>query len=120
MNRMISLTFLPILVGASLFTNARGASDDALPAKGKAFALSVCAACHVVSSDQQSPPILRKPALRFDAIAKKPTTTAQWLRTFLTTTHVSVENSNGMPNPQLADYQIEEVISYILSLRVRQ
>jgi hypothetical protein len=89
-------------------------SEEPTPEKGLKFALLVFASCHVVSRHQPYPPVLRKPAQSFDEIERKPTTTAQWLRTFLTTTHVTVENSNGMPNPQLADYQIEEVSTTFL------
>jgi mono/diheme cytochrome c family protein len=112
-----SLAAFFVLANVSIFANAQSVSDPATPALGRTFALLVCAACHVVSSDQQFAPILRNPAPRFDEIAKRPTTTAQSLRTFLTTTHTIIGNSDSMPNPQLADYQINEVISYILSLQ---
>ena len=96
---------------------ANAQAGDALVARGQKFAELTCAACHVVSASQQFAPILRDPAPSFDSIANRPTTTEQSLRAFLTTTHSTISNPNGMPNPQLADYQIKEVISYILSLR---
>lgn len=117
MGRMTSLAAVFVLVCASLLANAQGVPGDAMAAKGRAFALLVCATCHIVSDDQQFAPVLREPAARFDAIANKPATTADSLRTFLTTTHTTFSVSSGMPNPQLADYQIDEVIRYILTLK---
>jgi hypothetical protein len=35
----------------------------------------------------------------------------------LNTTHKDIGNPKGMPNPQLLDYQIEQVAAYLLSLR---
>jgi mono/diheme cytochrome c family protein len=106
-----------LFVSASFCANAQGPSDDATLAKGRAFALLVCSACHIVAADQQFPPVLRNPGPAFDAIANKPSTTSESLRTFLSTTHTTMSTPFDMPNPQLADYQINEVTSYILSLR---
>ena len=39
------------------------------------------------------------------------------LRVFLSKTHANIAASASMPNPQLANYQMAEVINYILSLR---
>jgi mono/diheme cytochrome c family protein len=103
-----------------LLANAQSVSDEATSVKGRAFALLVCSACHVVAPDQPFAPILRNPGPAFQMIADKPTTTAASLRVFLSTTHTTMSTPNSMPNPQLADYQINEVISYILSLRGRQ
>jgi EF-hand domain pair len=43
--------------------------------------------------------------------------TADWLRTFLTTTHRDIGSPEGMPNPQLIDSHIAQVSAYVLSLR---
>lgn len=115
-----SLAAVLAFVSASFLANAQAVSEDATPAKGRTFALLVCAACHVVASDQRFAPILRNPGPSFDLIANKPATTAESLRAFLTTTHSTMSTSNTMPNPQLADYQINEVISYVLSLQTRK
>jgi mono/diheme cytochrome c family protein len=119
MNKFLKLASFLVLVSASICANAQSFSDEATLAKGRAFALLVCSACHVVASDQQFSPILRDPGPTFDAIANRPTTTSESLRTFLSTTHTTIGAPYGMPNPQLADYQINEVTSYILSLRSR-
>ena len=100
-------------IGASV----QALSEEAAASQERRFALLVCAACHVVATDQEVPPILRTPGPSFDAIANKPGTTGDSLRVFLSTTHAKIAASTSMPNPQLADYQMAEVISYILSLR---
>jgi mono/diheme cytochrome c family protein len=120
MQKILALATSLVLLGASLAANAQSVSDEATVVKGRAFALLVCSACHVVASGQQFAPTLRNPGPAFDAIANKPTTTAESLRTFLTTTHTTMSTPYTMPNPQLADYQINEVISYILSLQNRR
>lgn len=86
-------------------------------ARGHRLALLACSPCHVVASDQETAPILRTPGPRFDVIARRAGTTANSLRAFLSTTHAKMTVPSGMPNPQLADYQMTELISYILSLR---
>jgi mono/diheme cytochrome c family protein len=107
------LFFSPWTVAVSLQANA----DEATPTQGHAFALLVCAACHVVASDQESPPILRNPGPNFDMIANKPTTTAESLQAFLSTTHAKIGVPGGMPNPRLADYQMSCAIPTIATSR---
>jgi hypothetical protein len=55
----------------------------------------------------------------FASIAQRSDVTADFLRTFLTTTHRDIANPKGMPNPLLLDYQVTEISAYILSLRKR-
>ena len=118
MKRAASVIASLLLIGTwTIATNAQAVSQEATPSQGHAFALLVCAACHVVSSDQEAPPILRIPGPSFDVIANKSGTTAESLHDFLSTTHAKIATAANMPNPQLADYQMSEVITYILSLR---
>ena len=117
MNRILSIILSFLLVGTYTLAKAESLSREELVSQGQKFAVLVCSACHLVATDQRSPPILRTPGPRFDAIANKPETTETSLRTFLLTTHGKVINPPGMPNPELADYQMNEVIAYILSLR---
>jgi mono/diheme cytochrome c family protein len=118
MNRAASVTASLLLISTwSTALHAQAVSEEATPSQGHAFALLVCAACHVVASDQKAPPILRNPGPSFDAIANKPATTTESLRIFISTTHAEIATATGMPNPQLVDYQIAEVVTYILSLR---
>lgn len=91
------------------------AADDARA--GRALSLKLCTPCHVVSPDQELPPILRPPAPSFRAIANRPTTTDDSLRRFLTHTHASLRDVSGMPNPQLTEDQVREAAAFIMSLR---
>lgn len=84
---------------------------DARVAAGHKFALQVCAACHVVAGDQTTRPILKPPAPSFSRIVRRPSVTEAFLRGFLRTPH------GKMPNPELADFEIDEVVAYMLSLK---
>ena len=87
--------------------------------RGRAIAASVCSACHVVAADQTYAPILRNPGPSFQSIANKPTTTADALRRFISTTHKTAGEPFRMPNPELTAEMQEQVVVYILSLRNR-
>ena len=50
-------------------------------------------------------------------IANRRDTTAASLRSFLLTTHATLAEPANMPNPQLTDDQVTQLVSYILSLR---
>ena len=84
--------------------------------QGKRLALRICANCHLVAPDARQP-ILQPPAPSFDSIAQRSTTTADYLRMFLKTTHRGLRNLQGMPNLELSDWQIEPLTAYLLSLR---
>lgn len=86
-------------------------------ASGRAFALKVCWVCHVVAKDQTELPVLSKPAPSFLDIAQRPDLTAEALRKFLSTHNETMGKGGQMPNPRLVDYQIDEVVAYIVSLR---
>ena len=118
LNIATSIAGFLLFIGAwTIGASVPALSEEAAASQGHRLALLVCAACHVVATDQEAPPILRTPGPSFDAIANKPGTTGDSLRVFLSTTHAKIATPTGMPNPQLADYQVAEVISYILSLR---
>jgi mono/diheme cytochrome c family protein len=87
--------------------------------QGHHLATLICSACHVAAPDQDFEPILRPPAPPFASIAQRSDVTADFLNTFLTTTHRDITNPKGMPNPMLLDYQIKQISAYILSLRKR-
>jgi len=84
---------------------------------GHKVAVAICANCHVAAPDQAGEPIMRPPAPAFASIAQRKSLTAEHLRNYLTTTHRGLDNLNGMPNPQLLDFQIRQVSAYLLSLR---
>ena len=94
---------------------ASGAADDLQ--NGRYLADLICSICHVAGPDQSAEPVLRPPAPSFEAIARRSTTTADSIRTFLATTHRDISNPGGMPNPELLDFQIRQLETYLLSLR---
>ncbi len=92
-------------------------SSAELVASGRAFALKVCWACHVVAKEQTQKPILSHPAPSFLEIAQRPEVTESFLRQFLASHEETIGRKAGMPNPRLVDYQIDEVVAYIMSLK---
>jgi mono/diheme cytochrome c family protein len=83
---------------------------------GHHLAVMLCADCHVVAFDQPYAPTLAPPAPSFQSIAQRPGTDMESLRKFLRSTHQSLKNQNGMPDPMLADFQIRQIGAYLLSL----
>ena len=92
-------------------------AESDLVSRGRNFAELVCSACHVVSTNKSDVPILRNPGPSFAAIAARTSTTDATLRAYLVTTHPDMGPTGRMPNPRLVDYEIDEVIAYILNLR---
>lgn len=86
-------------------------------AAGHEFALKVCAACHVVAKDQPSPPLLKPPAPSFETILARRDVTEASLRKTLSVRHGNVGRNAKMPNPMLADFQIDKVIAYMRQLK---
>jgi mono/diheme cytochrome c family protein len=108
-----------IALACLLGTEAR-AQDSAASADlrdGRSLALNVCAACHVVSSEQPRPPVLQPPAPSFREIAARPGVTAKSLGTFLLTTHKTLKTPPNMPSMLLSDDEATSVVTYILSLK---
>jgi Ca2+-binding EF-hand superfamily protein/mono/diheme cytochrome c family protein len=109
------------LLGGFVFSvSAAQSQETTVPEnvqQGRRLADLICSNCHVVASDQSFSPILQPPAPSFDTLAQRSTMSADWLRTFLVTTHRDTSSPAGMPNPQLIDSQIEQVTAYLLSLR---
>jgi len=90
-------------------------SDDVQA--GHKLAIMVCANCHIAASDQHEQPILRPAAPSFASIMQRKGVTADWLQNFMKTTHRTIDNPKGMPNPMLLDFEIKQVSAYLLSLR---
>lgn len=103
------------VVAVSAWAQEASVTDDVQ--QGKRLAMLICSNCHIVARDQPFEPILRPPASSFESIAQRSTINNDSVRTFLTTTHRDISNPEGMPNPQLLDYQIKQVAAYLLSLR---
>ncbi len=117
--RLIAILCSAFTLGAICCRAAIAAeTEQALIDKGRALALSVCAPCHVVSPGQPPEgPLLKNPGPSFDQIANSDTADADSLKVFLASPHASVGPEGRMANPRLADYQIERLVAYIMSLR---
>ena len=118
------LRFLRIAAAASAFLGATAAAALSQPGnaageigKGHYLAVRVCAICHLAAPDQERKPMLNPPGPPFQSIAQRPGLTADALEKFIATTHRGLDRPKGMPNPDLAAYQIREVAAYIMSLR---
>lgn len=90
-------------------------SDDV--SKGHYLAVRICSTCHVAAPDQVAKPLLSPPATPLMTIAQRKDLTAAWLENFMATTHRGLDNPKGMPNPDLADYQVKQIAAYVMSLR---
>jgi mono/diheme cytochrome c family protein len=76
---------------------------------GELFAQRWCSQCHAVKPNQLSP----KPQTpRFSDLARDPAVNEHWLRTSLRTTP-----HRGMPKIKLKPKDLDDIVSYILSLR---
>jgi mono/diheme cytochrome c family protein len=117
--RALCFALLAISAFSALATaqaqQASGGADDLQ--NGRYLADLICSICHVAGPDQSVQPVLRPPAPSFESIARRSTTSGDSIRTFLTTTHRDISNPAGMPNPELLDFQIRQVETYLLSLR---
>jgi mono/diheme cytochrome c family protein len=109
----MGLTLFFCLVTA---TQAQGPTQADIAA-GRRLALRICANCHLAAPDQKQIPFLRPPALSFASIAIRPSATEAYLRQLLGSTHAKLGPSARMPNPQLVDYQVDEIVAYIISLK---
>jgi len=121
MNRLAMAAVLGALASA-LAQSARaeepsGADDISA---GRALSLKVCAACHVVSPDQEMAPFLRPPAPTFRAIANRPGMTAESVRHFLSGTHRGPAEPGKMPNPSLTEDQVRQTAAFLMSLNDRR
>ncbi len=115
MKRLLPLSWIiPILAGTSLVC----AQEDV--DAGRKLASRVCAACHIISKTQAVPPILHPPAPSFATLARQHKFNEGRLRHFLATPHGEMGQHGKMPNPELADYQINRIIAYLLSLQTNK
>ena len=99
------------LAAALVATTAVAHAEEGDAAAGHAFAREACNACHAIEDEQRVPRrIVIGPAFRDVANTSGMTATA--IRVFLRTSHPK------MPNLILTPEETEDVIAYILSLRV--
>ena len=104
-----------LTMGSPAWGQVSNVADDVR--KGHHLAILLCTECHVVAPDQPYAPTRSPPAPSFESIASRSDTSVDSLRHFLTTTHQGMDNPKGMPNPNLADFQITQISAYLLSLR---
>lgn len=76
---------------------------------GHELARAWCTRCHAVEPGESVGPYAEVPS--FTAVAKMPSTTASALNAFLTTPH------GDMPDIKFTDRQLNDIVTYILSLR---
>ena len=112
----IALAALSILTTAGPAWAQMVNSADAAR-KGHDLATVACSNCHQVAVDQRAAPLPVRPAPSFDSIAQRPDINADVLEHFIITTRRSVDHPADMPNQYLLEYQVQEVVTYILSLR---
>jgi mono/diheme cytochrome c family protein len=111
-----------VLVALAMFASlaspaqAQGPSDDQAAA-GRKFAERVCGACHAVTGQSDEVPLLALPAPSFAALAQRPAWTERSLREYLGSNQHYLGPAQAMPNPRLADYQIDEIVAYFMTLK---
>jgi mono/diheme cytochrome c family protein len=88
-----------------------------LVAAGRDFASRVCGACHVVTPQSDELPVLTPPAPSLAELAQRPSLTEAALRQFLGSGHRGMGSHEAMPDPRLADYQIDEIVAFMMSLK---
>ena len=100
------LLFTAIIMASSVDL-ARAEALPGNPVDGEHLATAQCSTCHAVGrqcKDSQQAP-------SFSSIAQMRSTTSLSLHVFLVTPHAN------MPNYQFTQKEIDDVVSYILSLR---
>lgn len=108
---MKRLKRMTALAAALVATAAVARAEDGDAAAGHAFARNARQPCHAVEAEQRKPRrIVIGPAFR--DVANTSGMTANAMRVFLRTSHPK------MPNLILTPEETDDVIAYILSLRV--
>jgi mono/diheme cytochrome c family protein len=112
---------LTLMLSVVLASAARAETPNgALVAAGRSFAQRVCGACHVVTPQSRESPILSPPGPSFAVLAQRPLLTEQALREFLASNHGTMGPHEAMPNPRLVDYQVDEIVAFMMSLKAEK
>lgn len=108
---MMRVTGLLTIGAALLLPVARLAAQDdsVVVAEGRKLAEQWCAECHVIDRDQDFAGSDAIPT--FPEVAASPAVTSAGLKAFFSSPH------QQMPDIQLTQQQIDEIVAYILSLR---
>jgi mono/diheme cytochrome c family protein len=117
--RSSALVTLMLLAGLASPARAGTPASDQVAA-GRNFASRVCAACHVVTQQRDELPVLTPPGPSFAVLAQRPLLTEQALRDFLGSNHHGMGPHEAMPNPRLADYQIDEIVAFMMALKAEK
>jgi mono/diheme cytochrome c family protein len=115
-NRKSVLVGMVLLAGLVRGAQAEAPGSEQIEA-GRKFAGRVCGACHVVTQQRDQLPVLAQPGPSFAVLARRPLLTEQSLREFLGSNHRDLGPAQAMPNPRLADYQIDEIVAFMMSLK---
>ena len=100
------------LLAVSMFaTCCVGGSAKAASSRGEILSQQWCSRCHAVEPGQPSP---NPKAPAFSAIAAEPSATEYSLHVYLQTTHAT------MPNFRIDPDDIDDIVSYIRSLKPKQ
>ena len=111
-----ALVTLMLLAGLASGALAETPADDQIAA-GRKFAHRICGACHVVAQQRDELPVLAPPGPSFAVLAQRPLLTDPALREFLGSNHRNLGPAEAMPNPRLADYQIDEIVAFFMTLK---
>lgn len=114
--RSRAILSLALIAGFAPGALAQKPAADQIAA-GRDFAHRVCGACHVVAQQRDELPVLAPPGPSFAVLAQRPRLTEAALREFLGSNHRSLGPAGAMPNPRLVDYQIDEIVAYLMSLK---
>jgi mono/diheme cytochrome c family protein len=115
MRTTLAVLAILCLTAPPAFSQTGNAADEV--SKGHFLAVRICSICHLAAPDQERKPMLNPPGPSFASIAQRPGLTADELEKFITTAHRGLDNPKGMPNPDLAPYQVKQAAAYIMSLR---
>ena len=88
-------------------------------AEGRAQAHASCGTCHIVEDAAKETPAYRPPPPSFPEIVSRPSFSADEIRQFLTSSHRRLGPDHAMPNPRLADYQVDAIVAYLETLKAR-
>jgi hypothetical protein len=88
-------------------------------AEGRAQAHASCGTCHVVEDAAKESPASRPAPPSFPEIVSRPSFSADQIRQFLTSGHRRLGPDHAMPNPRIADYQVDAIAAYLETLKAR-
>jgi mono/diheme cytochrome c family protein len=113
--RKSAIVLVALMSGLASGAQAQPSADRI--AAGRDLARRVCGSCHVVMQQRDELPVLVPPGPSFAVLAQRPLLTEAWLREFLGSNHRSMGPHEAMPNPRLADYQIDAIVAFMMSLK---